>query len=302
MSERRKSDNAQQRGAFGEPWHTTNEETDACRIYDSAAVGHVQGHVCNFGAKSLDGSSEARDWANARRIVCVNACAGMTDPAAEIARLRHELSNAIDVSNAQRTALTDHDNAENYRVLHDEAQEEIESLRLQLYDANAHANDFKHDCEEYRAEIAKLRAEIELLKSYRKVEEEDRLAARHSLYQEIRDVLKSRGLHVSAFAKLADKEGQSNLIGDVARAIEKLKQDNEALKAHVREQGEKYTSAWADAEKLRAQVERMRGALEFYASPGAWCGRDFIVPGQVLPSEAENDRGKMARAALEGGE
>ena len=66
----------------------------------------------------------------------IAACTGMTDPAAEIAakdaeiaRLRHELADAIDVANALRTALNDHDNAENFRALHDEAQEEIAKLR-----------------------------------------------------------------------------------------------------------------------------------------------------------------------------
>ncbi len=61
-------------------------------------------------------------------------------------------------------------------------------------------------------------------------------------------------------------------------------------------------------DKLRAEVEKLRAALEFYADKEAWSQPPvktyeglFTVEYENAASKVRQDRGRIARAALEGG-
>lgn len=78
------------------------------------------------------------------------------------------------------------------------------------------------------------------------------------------------------------------------------------LCSHIEDQRELFTEAADEIEVLRAEVERMREALEFYADKEAWnqppvktVSHELLGPAyENAASRVRLDRGKIARAAL----
>ena len=76
-----------------EPWvietHESDEGVDALYIVSHPMPEYENGDLRPVCLLTTEANRDELDDANAARIVaCVNACAGMEDPAAEIARLR----------------------------------------------------------------------------------------------------------------------------------------------------------------------------------------------------------------------
>lgn len=67
------------------------------------------------------------------------------------------------------------------------------------------------------------------------------------------------------------------------------------------EELERQRLAAADLIETQArEIERLRGALQFYARENSWKSCGMYMSGRPNPSSAEIDRGDKARAALAG--
>ena len=88
-----------------EPWVFDDRPDIDTNFYSGDATGSIIGGCQEYTFARRD-IEERR--ANARRIVtCVNACAGMADPAAEIAELKRQRNELLAVLNYARDYLGD---------------------------------------------------------------------------------------------------------------------------------------------------------------------------------------------------
>ncbi len=105
-----------------EPWKTcADDEEDFDSEYYIEVRSKYSGNLCQLGSSTF-----SRD--DARRIVtCVNACAGMYDPAAEIAALRSQLAERDSAIDSLRDTIVKQTQA--YDALRAQVEEYEKALR-----------------------------------------------------------------------------------------------------------------------------------------------------------------------------